>query len=138
MHRVTFPWELKLVNTTDDCADAGGCMGGTPGCPSILGSGRFTKEINPKTLKDKVGGWAALELLVHAALVLPQLPLAGHLATHSHTCSALPRPSRPTPLQPPCCSPLPALLPLLPLQTRRMSCLRWWCTWGRTPTTVGG
>lgn len=23
MHRVTFPWELKMVNTTDDCPDAG-------------------------------------------------------------------------------------------------------------------
>ena len=23
MHRVTFPWELKLVNTTDECPDAG-------------------------------------------------------------------------------------------------------------------
>lgn len=24
MHRVTFPWELKMINTTDDCPDAGG------------------------------------------------------------------------------------------------------------------
>jgi hypothetical protein len=23
MHRVTFPWELKMVNTTGDCPDAG-------------------------------------------------------------------------------------------------------------------
>ena len=31
MHRVTFPWELKLVNTTDDCPDAGGGGGGGGG-----------------------------------------------------------------------------------------------------------
>lgn len=23
MHRVTFPWELRMINTTDDCPDAG-------------------------------------------------------------------------------------------------------------------
>lgn len=27
MHRVTFPWELKMINTTDDCPDAGALLG---------------------------------------------------------------------------------------------------------------
>ena len=60
MHRVTFPWELKMINTTDDCPDAGGgervcvCVGGggaVDGGPAVAGlpSARFPGSSLPLT-----------------------------------------------------------------------------------------
>ena len=95
MHRVTFPWELKMINTTDDCPDAGGWVGG------------------------RAGGCGLQLLLLSAAAA--DAPSRCRCRCCCRRCTSQTLPTCP-----------------FPLQTRLTSCLLWWCTWGRTQTTVSG